>query len=125
MLGFVFLLPCLLHISKLNHMLSKNKRNKMLSEEVGKRDNAVYERHQELFPEEYDCMYDSTSEAKARRRGINPMRESYQKEVNLRRLKLGVEPYMGNVGVENIDTSSLMTSLEYCKKVEHEKKTNK
>lgn len=106
-------------------MYSKNKRNKALLEELSKRDKAVYDRHQELFPEEYNCMYDSVSEAKARRRGINPMRESYQKEANLRRLKLGVKPYMGNVGVENIDTSSLITSLEYCKKVEHAKKANK
>lgn len=106
-------------------MSAKQKRNKILLKNISHRNSNIHQQHAKLFPEEYDSMYDSTSEAKARRRGINPMRESYQKEVNLRRLKLGVKPYMGNVGVENIDTSSLMTSLEYCKKVEHAKKANK
>lgn len=106
-------------------MSTKKKRNRILLNSISDRDSSIHQQHSKLFPEEYDCMYDSVSEAKARRRGINPMRESYQKEVNLRRLKLGVKPYMGNVGVENIDTSSLMTSLEYCKKVDHAKKINK
>lgn len=106
-------------------MSAKKKRNKILLNNISYRDSHIHRQHLNLFPEEYDCMYDSTSEAKARRRGINPMRGSYQKEVNQRRLKLGVKPYMGNVGVENIDTSNLMTSLEYCKKVEHEKKASK
>ena len=106
-------------------MSAKKKQNRTLRNSISDRDSPIHQQHSNLFPEEYDCMYDSTSEAKARRRGVNPMRESYQEEVNLRRLKLGVKPYMGNVGVENIDTSSLMTSLEYCKKVQHAKKANK
>lgn len=106
-------------------MSAKKKQNKILLDNISYRDSNIHRQHSNLFPEEYNCLYDSTSEARARHRGINPMRESYQKEVNLRRLKLGVKPYMRNVDVENIDTSSLITSLEYCKEIEHAKKTNK
>ena len=105
-------------------MSAKQKRNKILLKNISHRNSHIHQQHAKLFPEEYDCMYDSISEAQARQRGINPMRESYQREVNLRRLKLGVEPYMGNIGVEEIDISKLITSFEYCKQVVHAKKTN-
>lgn len=73
-----------------------------------------YEMFNELFPEESDCVYDSHSEAKERRRGINPMSEEYQRKVNLRRFAMGVAPYMGNVGVENEKLDDLISSYEYC-----------
>jgi Na+-transporting NADH:ubiquinone oxidoreductase subunit NqrC len=46
--------------------------------------------HTERFPEEYDFMYDSSSEAKERRKGINPMSQEYIKKVNQKRNELGV-----------------------------------
>ncbi len=36
--------------------------------------------HVTMFPEEYDYMYDDSVDAKARKRGENPMQESYQKK---------------------------------------------
>ena len=39
--------------------------------------------HQKLSPEEYDLIYDSVSEAKERRKGINPMSKEHQEKVNL------------------------------------------
>lgn len=52
--------------------------------------------HVELFPEEYDFMMDSTSDANDRRRGINPMSADYTAKVNARREELGVSPLGGN-----------------------------
>ena len=48
--------------------------------------------HEELFPEEYDFIYDSTADAAARRRGDNPMSDEYTTKVAARRKKLGVSP---------------------------------
>ncbi|MBG22742.1 MAG: hypothetical protein CMF22_04695 [Idiomarinaceae bacterium] len=48
--------------------------------------------HGSIFPEEYDYIYDSISDAKDRRRGINPMSEEYTSKVNERRRKLGISP---------------------------------
>ncbi len=52
--------------------------------------------HGWLFPEEYDFMGDSISDAKDRRRGINPMSEEYTNKVNERRRQLGVSPLGGD-----------------------------
>lgn len=52
--------------------------------------------HSELFPEEYDHMMDSISDAKDRRRGINPMSADYTAKVNARREGLGVSPLGAN-----------------------------
>ena len=49
--------------------------------------------HLELFPEEYDYIYDSIADARDRARGLNPMSQSYIDKVNERRIKLGVKPY--------------------------------
>lgn len=68
--------------------------------------------HREHFPEEYDFHYDSISEAKQRDKGINPMSEEYQRRVNLRRLSLGVMPYLGSVGIDS--TEGLISSWAYC-----------
>lgn len=51
------------------------------------------ELHLELFPEEYDFMYDSIADARDRARGKNPMSQSYIDEVNERRINMGVKPY--------------------------------
>ncbi|MGC9491309.1 hypothetical protein, partial [Vibrio genomosp. F10] len=61
----------------------------------------------------YDFHYDSNVEIKLREKGINPMSEDYQREVNLRRFALGVEPFMGKVGID--DLSGLISSYNYCK----------
>jgi hypothetical protein len=60
--------------------------------------------HQEMFPEEYDYMMDSISDANDRRRGINPMSAEYTAEVNARRSGLGVSP-LGKDGMP-VDESS-------------------
>jgi hypothetical protein len=52
--------------------------------------------HQELFPEEYDFIYDSCSEAYSRQKGLNPMNEAYVKKVNERREILGVTSLNSN-----------------------------
>lgn len=52
--------------------------------------------HFELFPEEYDHMMDSISDAKDRRRGINPMSVDYTAKVNARREELAVSPLGAN-----------------------------
>ena len=54
--------------------------------------------HFELFPEEYDYMMDSNSDANDRRRGINPMSADYTAKVNARRAELGVSR-LGNNGM--------------------------
>ena len=62
------------------------------------------ELHQEMFPEEYDYMMDSISDANDRRRGINPMSAEYTAKVNARRSELGVSP-LGQDGMP-VDKSS-------------------
>jgi len=60
--------------------------------------------HFEMFPEEYDFMMDSTSDAKDRRRGKNPMSSEYTEQVNARRKELGVPP-LGPNGLPACRTS--------------------
>lgn len=60
--------------------------------------------HIALFPEEYDFGYDSSSEAKERRRGVNPMSEAYITKTNRRRAELGFGPYAVDRGAPNDDT---------------------
>ena len=67
--------------------------------------------HQQLFPEDYDFMYDDSWDAKLRSQGINPMSEEYIQEVNERRLALGVEPFSGP------SVPGLCSSREYCLKM--------
>ena len=49
--------------------------------------------HNDLFPEEYDHMCDSISEAEGRRRGMNPMSADYISRTNERRAQLGFAPF--------------------------------
>jgi len=78
--------------------------------------------HRKLFPEEYDFMYDDGFDARLRKRGINPMNQEYQKNVNLRRYELGVKPYMSKTGVKQHNLTLLISSFDYCKRALNEKK---
>lgn len=64
--------------------------------------------HVTMFPEEYDFMYDDSVDYKARKRGENPMQESYQKKVNARRQKMGLKPLEPN-GMVRYDDSLIYT----------------
>lgn len=91
-------------------------------------DDNFKELHHTLFPEEYDFIYDSISDERLRRKGINPMSIEYQEEVNNRRLSMGVEPYRvpkprklppfeknEQQDEQQTETSSLISSDEYCR----------
>jgi len=58
--------------------------------------------HIELFPEEYDFMFDSGVDSEGRVKGMNPMSSDYVQSTNLRRQKLGFKPY--EIVGENDDT---------------------
>jgi hypothetical protein len=62
------------------------------------------ELHVALFPEEYDYVYDSISEAKARARGENPMNVEYIEKTNNRRVELGFSPYDVGLTARNENT---------------------
>jgi hypothetical protein len=60
--------------------------------------------HAVLFPEEYDHMYDSVSEAKDRQRGKNPMNTEYVEKTNTLRAQLGFTPFIVGPDAYNDDT---------------------
>ncbi|HDY8069844.1 TPA: hypothetical protein RQK93_002052 [Vibrio vulnificus] len=93
-------------------MSNKKRQNKAILKRYEQESAPLDKLHRELFPEEYDFHYDSNVDSKLRQQGVNPMSDQYQREVNLRRLAMGVEPYMGTVGVECVD--GLISSQEYC-----------
>ena len=64
------------------------------------------ELHAALFPEEYDHMYDSASEAKDRQRGKNPMSAEYVEKTNTLRAQLGFTPFSVGPDAYNDDTYS-------------------
>ena len=64
------------------------------------------ELHAALFPEEYDHMYDSVSEAKDRQRGKNPMSAEYVEKTNTLRAQLGFTPFSVGPNAYNDDTYS-------------------
>lgn len=68
------------------------------------------ELHIELFPEEYDHIYDSASEAIDRRQGVNPMSADYIALSNRRRAQLGFEPFMVGPEAANQDTLGWVTA---------------
>lgn len=74
--------------------------------------------HHEMFPEEYDFMMDSNSDATRRRRGINPMRAEYTERVNARRKQLGVPP-LGSDGLPTCRTSWDIAYTEAKKRLTH------
>jgi hypothetical protein len=67
------------------------------------------ELHVALFSEEYDHVYDSISEAKARARGKNPMNAEYIAKTNNRRAKLGFSPYDVGQTARNENTLAWVT----------------
>lgn len=60
--------------------------------------------HAELFPEEYDFVYDSKWEASERRRGVNPVSAEYIAASDERRAQLGFRPFVVDPGATNQDT---------------------
>lgn len=64
------------------------------------------ELHAALFPEEYDHMYDSVSEAKDRQRGKNPMSAEYVGKTNTLRAQVGFTPFSVGPDAYNDDTYS-------------------
>lgn len=70
--------------------------------------------HHYYFPEEYDYVYDSISEAKERKRGVNPMSQEYTDKTNARRNQLGVSA-LDSAG-EAQDDSSISFASEVAEK---------
>jgi len=64
------------------------------------------ELHAALFPEEYDHMYDSVSEAKDRQRRKNPMNAEYVEKTNTLRAQLGFTPFSVGPNAYNDNTYS-------------------
>ncbi|WP_296644756.1 hypothetical protein [Roseinatronobacter sp.] len=62
------------------------------------------ELHGALFPEEYDHMYDSVAEAKARLRGENPMDDKHVERVNEQRTQLGFTQFVVGPDGDNDNT---------------------
>lgn len=62
------------------------------------------ELHVALFPEEYDYVYDSFSEAKDRARGITPMNADHVGKTNTLRAQLGFTPFKVGPDANNDDT---------------------
>ena len=62
------------------------------------------ELHAALFPEEYDHVYDSISEAKERQRGVNPMNADHVVKTNTLRAQLGFTPFKVGPDANNDDT---------------------
>lgn len=60
--------------------------------------------HLELFPEEYDEIYDSIADARDRRNGINPMSSEYINRTNADRLALGFSEFSVRRGAQNDNT---------------------
>jgi hypothetical protein len=60
--------------------------------------------HIELFPEEYDFIFDNGVDSKKRTKGVSPMNSNYIQRTNLKRQKLGFKPF--EIVGENDDTFS-------------------
>lgn len=72
-----------------------------------------------LFPEEFDFFYDSISEEKDRRRGVNPMSPAYQERASLKRGAFGL-PLLSESGLP-IDNSAEKYCENLIEKVASEK----
>ena len=64
----------------------------------------VRERHIALFPEEYDHMFDSFSDARERQNGRSPMNPEYMARENESRVEMGFEPLSENGYASSRDT---------------------
>ena len=89
--------------------MDKNGKSKASASQKGE-DEALRhsgrELHAALFPEEYDHMYDSVSEAKDRQRGKNPMSAEYVEKTNTLRAQLGFTQFSVGPDAYNDDTYS-------------------
>jgi hypothetical protein len=89
--------------------MKKNKKPKASASQKGgdkARQQLGRELHTALFPEEYDHMYDSVSEAKDRQRGKNPMSAEYVEKTNTLRAQVGFKPFSVGPDAYNDDTYS-------------------
>jgi len=89
--------------------MKKNKKPKASASQKGgdkARQQLGRELHTALFPEEYDHMYDSVSEAKDRQRGKNPMSAEYVEKTNTLRAQVGFTPFSVGPDAYNDDTYS-------------------
>jgi len=83
--------------------LNKKEEEERLAQEM------VNKLHHELFPEEYDFMYDDHVACSDRDKGINPMNNSYILKVNQRRQSMGIAP-LGENGMPDANSKS----WQYC-----------
>lgn len=73
----------------------------------------------EIFPEEFDYIYDDGFDAKRRARGENPMNQDYINLRNANRRSLGVKPYGVTPDSPKVDhdamaDESFISSEAYC-----------
>lgn len=91
-------------------MSNKKQRNKEIRDRLAEASKEIDDLHRELFPEEYDYIYDDAFDAARRKQGINPMNAANQEKVNTRRQQMGVLPF----GETQSTDSELISSWEYC-----------
>ena len=68
----------------------------------------VRDLHAELFPEDWDLVYDSGTDIKDRKKGINPLQSEYVALHDCKRARLGLPP----VDPSNIPTVAVREWLE-------------
>lgn len=92
-------------------MKQNEKRNATTHQNDGSESQKQLQRelHAALFPEEYDHMYDSASEAKGRQQGISPMNAEYLEKTNARRAQLGFTPFNEGSDTHNDGTFAWVT----------------
>lgn len=71
---------------------TKTRKKILIDHEEEEFQRLVRKRHIELFPEEYDYMFDSPSDIRDRQKGRSPMNVDHMANVNESRKKMGFEP---------------------------------
>jgi hypothetical protein len=82
----------------------ENRKDIPISREEEEFQRLVRKRHIELFPEEYDHMFDSFSDARERQKGRNPKDPKVIACINESRIKMGFEPLSQGGYAVNQDT---------------------
>jgi hypothetical protein len=82
----------------------ENRKDIPISREEEEFQRLVRKRHIELFPEEYDHMFDSFSDARERQKGRNPTNPKDIARINESRVKMGFEPLSERGYAVNQDT---------------------
>ena len=67
--------------------------------------------HTEMFPEEYDHMFDDYVDAQRRSQGENPMSADYIERINRKRQELGVSPLSESGMSQSGDTSAMCRQI--------------